>query len=488
MSVKATAPANERLILALLLLVPIAVASSTTIFNDGDVSWHIAAGRWIADHHAVPSVDPFSFTFAGKPWVAFEWLSQLIYAGAYRLGAYGGLAAAVMLALIVLHLCVIAEMRRWLSPALVVFGVMAMNAVLVPFTLARPHLLAWPVMALWLTILIRARDRDRAPPLASALLMTLWANLHGSWVIGLVMAGAFALEAMMEARWERGSLLRWLAFGVASVAAAAINANGLAGLIHPFTVSNFAMLPLIKEWQPSSIAVTPLFFVVLGIVAALILWRGVRLSLARMLLLACLLGMALYQVRHQSLLVIAAAMILPAGFARQSGSAERPAIFSGTAERRRWWLAAGAMIVLLAGARTMLPLRPMENAANPWGLLAVVPDDLRQRPVLNGWNFGGPLILSGIRPYIDGRADIYGDPFVIEFKRISDGDPVAVERALKRWDIAWTLSEHRQRSLIALMDSKSDWQRLHADKVGVIHVRRDVAAQLSASGNLRANP
>ena len=44
------------------LLLPAALGSSLTIFNDGDVSWHIATGEWILDHRTIPHVDPFSFT------------------------------------------------------------------------------------------------------------------------------------------------------------------------------------------------------------------------------------------------------------------------------------------------------------------------------------------------------------------------------------------------------------------------------------------
>lgn len=51
------------------LLVPVALGTSLTIFNDGDVRWHIAAGQWMIEHRAVPRVDPFSFTFlASRGW------------------------------------------------------------------------------------------------------------------------------------------------------------------------------------------------------------------------------------------------------------------------------------------------------------------------------------------------------------------------------------------------------------------------------------
>ena len=75
------------------------LGSSKTIFNDGDVSWHIATGQWILDHRAIPHVDPFSFTWAGKPWVPIEWLAEVFYASAYRLAGYGGVAALVTAAL-----------------------------------------------------------------------------------------------------------------------------------------------------------------------------------------------------------------------------------------------------------------------------------------------------------------------------------------------------------------------------------------------------
>ena len=63
---------RHQYVIAMLLaavLLPATLGSSQTIFNDGDVSWHIATGEWILDHRAVPYADPFSFTWAGKPWV-----------------------------------------------------------------------------------------------------------------------------------------------------------------------------------------------------------------------------------------------------------------------------------------------------------------------------------------------------------------------------------------------------------------------------------
>ncbi|HEY6048422.1 MAG TPA: hypothetical protein VIV07_05175, partial [Sphingomicrobium sp.] len=144
--------------LVAMLLIPAVLGSSKTIFNDGDVSWHIATGQWILDHHAIPHVDPFSYTWLGKPWVPIEWLAEVLYASAYRLAGYGGVAALVTAALMALHAIVYFNASRFLRSALL--PVVAMDFVLVPMLLARPHVLSWPLLALWTWLMLRAREQD----------------------------------------------------------------------------------------------------------------------------------------------------------------------------------------------------------------------------------------------------------------------------------------------------------------------------------------
>src|SRR6478672_11701894 len=196
-----------------ILLLPAVLGSSQTIFNDGDVSWHIATGQWILDHRAIPQADPFSFTWAGKPWVPIEWLAEVFYASAYRLAGYSGVAALVTAVLIALHSIVFLNARRWIRSALV--PVVAMDFAIIPMLLARPHVLTWPLLALWVWILVRAREDDRAPPLIAALLMALWANLHGGFVFGLAIAAAFGFEALVDSADKARALKQWLLFGMA---------------------------------------------------------------------------------------------------------------------------------------------------------------------------------------------------------------------------------------------------------------------------------
>ena len=449
------------------LLLPAVLGSSTTIFNDGDVSWHIATGKWILAHRAIPHVDPFSFTWAGKPWVPMEWLADVIYASGYSLARYGGVAAAVVAALMALHAIAYFNMRRFVMPALAALAALVlMDIALIPMMLARPHVLTWPVVALWTWALMRARDHERAPSLWWALLLTLWANLHASFVMGLLIAAMFGLEALVFSADRMRALRQWGLFGLACLIAFCINPHGIHALLYPLGFADLKLVPLIDEWKPSSPQVTPFFFAVLAVTLALIAWKRPRLTWVRWLLLAGLLGLALLQVRHQAMLAIVATMILPAGLAKaEPGKPLERAL--------GWVLAAGA--VLLVMLRAAMPLSPPDNEANPWKLIAAVPPQLRSQPVLNGYSMGGPLILSGIRPYIDGRSDMYGDELVLGFWRITHGDEAALDAAVERWNIRWAIVPAGAKRLSALLDRTPGWRRIHADKVGAIYVR-DISA------------
>lgn len=463
-------PSLDKLIFAIFVLfVPTAMGSATKIFGDGDVSWHIAAGRWILAHERVPTIDPFSFTMTGQPWVAFEWLSQIIYAAAFNFAGYAGLAAVVTVAAMALHFIVFTFLRRRVGPVSMLVAIVSMDLILVNFLLARPHVLVWPIVAAWTAILLDSRDKGQAPPLALSLLMSLWANLHGSFILGFVIAGAIALDALIAAKWNGRAITGWMIFGLATIIAALFNANGIAGLLHPFSVMGLENLKLIGEWQPSNPSHTPVFYAILiGILGAL-LYRGLSLKLGELLLLLVLLTMVFLQLRHQTWLAIVAPLILAPRLAFYGREQAAP-LFSSIVSRRAWTWAASVGCGLIIAFRLSQPLQPPENLANPRNLLAHIPAPLKIKPVFNEYSFGGPLILAGIKPFIDGRSDMYGDSFMSNYVEIADGDYAQFETVVKRYDITWTMLPTKLR-LTKALDASPAWKRIYSDKIGVIHVR-----------------
>lgn len=461
----------DRLLLAVFVLfLPPLLAGKPGLFADGDVSWHVAAGQWILANGRVPDTDPFSHTMTGQPWVAHEWLAEIVYALAFDLAAYSGLAAVVTVAIMVLHLIVFLHLRSRVGPVATLAALVAMDVILARFLIARPHVLVWPLLAIWTSVLLNSRDRGSAPPLALALLMLLWTNLHGSFPLGFIVAGAIGLDALVATGWKRPLLLGWLNFGLLALIAALLNLNGAEGLLHPLSIMGMDTLHLIQEWRPSSPTGSPLFHAVLIAALAAVFLKGTRLGVGETAVLLLLLTMAFMQVRHQSWLAIIAALMLTP---RISGSSRRqaPPVFASARERRLWIGGAIVVAAALVVGRLLVPLQTKGHAGTPRGLIAAIPAELKSQPVLNEYSFGGPLILAGVRPYIDGRADMYGDEFVREYSRIVNrGDFGRFERAVERHGIRWTILPNGQ-PLAEALDDSPDWQRVYSDDAGVIHVR-----------------
>jgi len=434
---------------------PVGVGFTGIIFRDGDASWHVAAGRWIMSHGRIPTVDPFSCTFAGHPWVATEWLSEIFYAVAFNLDGYAGLATLVCAALVALNGIVFFHLQRR-GAAMPWASLLGMNVVLAPLVMARPHVLAWPMLAGWTVLLLSRADEGRPPPLWSALLLVVWTNLHTSFPLAAPIGAAIALDSLVAVKWK--TLREWLMFALVSAIAVCANANGITGLVQPFHISGLEMLSVIGEWSPTTTHNTPEFFVILFAGLGLLLWRGVRVPAGRLAMLLALLGLAFVHVRHQSFFIIFAACVIPPLIPTKRAGKLIPAPFL---------LAA---LPLLA-ARAFMPLVPAENGANPRSLIAAVPQELRSQPMLNSYGFGGPLILAGIRPYVDGRAEMYGDAFVMDYAKIQRGDLARFDRAVKRYGIRWVMLSNKDGDLVRGIERSGNWRRIYGDQVGVIDVR-----------------
>lgn len=459
---------DKLLFAVFVLFLPPLLASKPGLFGDGDVSWHVAAGRWILQNRAIPATDPFSFTMVGQPWIAHEWLSEVIYASAFDFAGFAGLAAVVSLAVMALHWIVFAHLRTRIGPVAMLVSFLALDLILAKFMLARPHLLVWPLLALWISVLLAYRDKGQVPPLWFALLVTVWANLHGSFPVAWIVAAPIALDAVISARWSRPVLLGWLTFGIASVLAMLLNANGLTQLLLPLNILGMKSVYLIQEWQPSAPASSLLFYVILLGTLALMMLRGVKLRLGETILLIFMLGWAFSQIRHQTWLVIAATMVLAPYMA---GQRAKVPLFTDVRVGRLWVGGALAIVAVVALLRLWVPFEPKHSQTTPQQLLAHVPAEMRGQHVFNGYSFGGPLILDGIKPYIDGRADMYGDAFVLEWFDMVSGDMPKFESAVRKYDIRWTLLSPGE-PLVKQLDASPQWRRFYSDRVGVIHIRR----------------
>lgn len=443
---------------------------SPAILNDGDTFWHIAAGDWIAVHHAVPAADPFSYTFAGAPWTAHEWLSEVLLAGAYRLGEWSGVVILTATALAAAAYILLRRLALDLDGvALIAVATLGLG-LLSGSMLARPHVLALPPLAAWAVGLFAAREAARAPSLALLPLMTLWANLHGSFTFGLALLGPFALEAILAAPADKKTAVarQWAFFGLLALGAALLNPRGIEALLFPVKLMGLKSLSTVAEWRPESFErIGPLEIDLLALIGFACL-RPMRVAPLRLILLVGLIHLALHHTRHAMILGLIAPMILARPIAAAIGQPAPRRFRFGVSQS----LALIAIFVILAGLRLAVPVARDSGPMAPISALATVPAELRAKAVLNHYGFGGYLIFSGVKPYVDGRTDLFGDAFLDNYDRIVAANPQALDEALTKNAVDWTIFPPSE-PIARALDTRPGWVRLYKDNYAVVHARRE---------------
>ena len=152
--------------------------------GDSDTWWHLAAGRWIAEHHTIPHTDTLSYTVPDHPWINLQWLFDLFIYALYRTGD----TTLVVLAGVVFYAAAAAvllkNLRLSLGPAVAaVMGLWALAIAQGRFTI-RPEMVSFLLLEIVLFLCATgSRTGARRLWLLPAV-MLLWVNTHGIFVIG----------------------------------------------------------------------------------------------------------------------------------------------------------------------------------------------------------------------------------------------------------------------------------------------------------------
>ena len=439
------------------------LATARNILIDQDPYWHIAAGRWIIAHGAVPHRDVFSSSMAGAPWVPHEWLSEVILAAGYDQLGWAGLVVGTAIVFATTLACLVAILRRFLPPSAALVATLGAWGLCVAHLHARPHVFGLLLLVIWLGVLVGARHEERAPAPAYALLMVLWANLHGGFVVGLVLAALMAGEALFEAA-DRPSLLRaargWGLFGGLALLAAFATPNGLSGLLLTFDFMRMPFaLSTINEWKSPDFQYPQpleawLLLLILGALSA-----GVRLPVTRIAMLLLLLHEALVHRRFGEILGLATPLLLAPALGLRLRATALAALDRGLAAATEASRPLGLALagIAIAVATTAVLRSDISNDTDRFAPSAAVQfakDHDLTGPVFNDYEFGGYLIFSGIAPFVDGRADMYGDAFL---KRAAT--PSELPALLQQYAVAWTLLDPGD-ARVVLLDHLPGWRRI----------------------------
>ncbi|MDP3618950.1 MAG: hypothetical protein Q8R63_04065 [Ramlibacter sp.] len=455
---------------------------------DGDTYWHVATGRWMFDHRVIPSVDPFSHSMAGAAWTAHEWLSEIILAGAHQLGGWTLVVGVTSAAFAVTHAILMRALLRWLEPVYALLFTVLAVVMTVEHLLARPHIIALPLLVVWTVELVRASEERRTPAWWMWPLMTLWANLHGGFTFGLVLVCVMALEAVvLSPPTQRASTARaWAIWFALALGASLVTPHGINGLLFTWHVlfNLGPVLASIGEWRSPDFHTFNALELWLLAGLALVLHQGLRLPPLRLIVVLGLLHMALKHARYIEMVGLLAPLFVAGPFAQQWHRASEGRAQLERVDRffDRLSVPAGASailatLVLAIGATFWVNRsRPMEPPASiPVQAVAEALKAGVAGPVLNSYGLGGYLIYMGIPVYIDGRADMYGARFAEEYiEAMSLQTAEAFDKLLEKYRIAWTLLMPHSPAA-ALLDRTPGWKRLYTDKAAVVHVRVDGA-------------
>jgi hypothetical protein len=184
---------EDELPIALAFVVMLAFAG--VVAPQSDTFFHLRTGAYIWQSRAIPTTEPFSHTFRGRPWANHEWLSQLVFYAAYAAGG------PLLLTLLCGACVVIAVLASWTmtrgDPAIRTLFLLSLMLVTAAEWAVRPQAmsLALLMLAMWLVL----RDRIEWLPL----LIAAWANAHAVAVLGVVAACVNAFEAVAWSRHRR---------------------------------------------------------------------------------------------------------------------------------------------------------------------------------------------------------------------------------------------------------------------------------------------
>ncbi|WBL77530.1 hypothetical protein I3J27_31635 [Bradyrhizobium xenonodulans] len=451
-----------------------------TLLQDSDSFWQIKIGQWILDHGALPTTDFYSFTRTGETWISTSWLSQVLFAFSHAQWDWAGpvILTAIGMALTAAIFVYLLDAQIE-APRAVLFAMLAL-LLTIHHVLARPHILALPVMVAWVGLLMAAADRRSAPSWHWLPLMALWANLHGGFVLGLALIGPISLEAVEHA--EKGQrlrlFLRWVLFGVGALIASCCTPYGWRTLMGATNILGLGeLLSVIFEWMPANFATFTAFEGALLGLIALGYYRGIVLSAPRIFLILFLTWSALTHFRSIEAFAFLVPLVLakPLGemFARPQGDAA-----GGDRWPARTVTALGALMIVAASwtstslymAHHRFTFTMTQTPAAAADLL----EKLKVKRIFNAYQFGGYLISRDIPVFVDGRAELYGEKFVMDFFKATEGKkPELLPRLLDEYKIDATL-------LVAdapgpqILDQLKGWKRAYADDIAVVHVREKV--------------
>jgi hypothetical protein len=465
---------------------------SSFLLQDPDTFWHISTGQWILDHAQFPTIDFYSYTAAGKPWIAIEWLSEIIFAVAFKFGGWRGVVAlaAISCAAVIGILCF--YLLRNLRFSVAIGWTAVTGLAISSHFLARPHIFSYVLIAIWMINLLDAYDLDdfNFPSLLTfAPLMALWANLHGSFTFGLALLYVFAGFCL----WQN---IAWHNYAKCWRLMVVVFVVTLSALMTPYGISSALMtkelldmkvlIAHIGELHSPDFQKDPIHLILFVALLSAMVGLGIRLRGARLIAFGIIAFMGLTYTRGLVMFFLIAPFILarPASTCAWYLAPQLSDTLSSETDNasdpmlrylRKRLIAVPACCMAVAALVTISTWW-LEDPAPPNAITPKAAIDFVRRTnitgnVLNDYMFGGFLIFSGIPTFVDGRDMPFGDAFL--HKYFDAVDLVDIDGAfylLDDYKVSWIILNPLEPLTKAIAQSTL-WDKVYSDEYSVVFIR-----------------
>ncbi|MCJ7491945.1 MAG: hypothetical protein MUP15_07330 [Dehalococcoidia bacterium] len=445
---------------------------------DPDFWWHLRTGKLIVES-GIPRHDPFSWTAAGKVWVAHEWLSEvIIYGVESTLGYIGNVAffGAVISAALLLMYAMGRRLGAGTKPLVLLAFVAALA--LARFVTVRPQEFTWLLFAVFVYVLQRHEEGDAMPLWVLPPLMALWVNLHLGFFYGLLVVGVWLLvQVFRHARTEPSKLRAPLMVAGACLLATLLNPNGPEILAYPAQyLQGSGERSLIAEWQRPDFT-SPLS---IPIALALILLVASLLSRRRpflWLLSAAFIAFSLQAVRNVPFAVLLLSPMVG------SAAAGRWLLLSRHRDSGTTLPVVGSAVLLAALAGCVFVIAPTVGGTvsgyHPSGYgypvagESFVESHYQTARLYNEYGWGGYLIdrlYPDVPVFIDGREEFYGETIFGDYLHIAKTEE-GWDDLLAQYGVDVALLRRDSR-LAKAMRASNNWQEEFTGPVEAVFVRR----------------
>ena len=451
-----------------------------------DMWWHVAVGQRILATHSFPATDMYSSTASGAPWIAYEWLGEVVMGAA---ASIAGLKSAMLLlvvwsAMLVALLYCYATLRSGSSKAAFVACATLMPTLGAFFGL-RPQLMGMIFLVATLILLEKFREgHERALWLVPPIFL-LWVNTHGSFVFGFFVLGVtwfcgqvqFSVGGIFSHRWTQRQSVQLLLSILLSALMLPLTPYGTRVAAYPLSMAFGQPVNVnnIQEWQRlGTDTILGKSFMIVGILfllACLVERPKFRLSEVTLALFGVF--AACTHLRFTLLFVIFFAPLWAQIFSRwmpAEAKADHPWINAG--------LIASIVFVLVALLPTNKAISDSVQNEYPHGALQYLENHPIHGQVFNDYGWGGYLILTG-QPknmiFIDSRVDIYEFAGVLsDYLSITRLDADAF-KLLKKYNVEACLIK-QDSALATALSAMPGWERVYHDEVAAVYARKTTSA------------